>query len=153
MLQNGRTVQCLQGEQRKLKVEVKWHIVWVLRLATLSDNVYMCVCIKYIKCIYKCIWVYACVRAKSLQLCLTLCDPMDYSPSDSSVHSILQARILEWIVMTFFRGSSQPRDLLLWQADSLPLSHQGISYECICLQYIYNDKLSPTCMLTFLIVK
>ena len=35
-----------------------------------------------------------CVCAKSLQLCPTLCDPMDYSPSGSSIHQILQARIL-----------------------------------------------------------
>ena len=39
--------------------------------------------------------------AKSLQLCLTLCDPMDCSPPGSSVHGILQARILEWIAMPF----------------------------------------------------
>ena len=37
------------------------------------------------------------VRAKSLQLCSTLCDPMDCSPPGSSVHGILQARILEWL--------------------------------------------------------
>ena len=39
---------------------------------------------------------------------LTLCNPMDCSPSGSSVHGFLQARILEWVV--FSRGSSQPRD-------------------------------------------
>ena len=39
---------------------------------------------------------YVCMCIKSLQLCLTLCDPMDCSPSGSSVHGILQARILEW---------------------------------------------------------
>ena len=38
------------------------------------------------------------------QLCLTLCDPMDYT-----VHGILQARILEWVDFPFSRGSSQPR--------------------------------------------
>ena len=38
------------------------------------------------------------------------CDPMDCSPPDSSVHGILQARILEWIAISFSRGSSQPRD-------------------------------------------
>jgi len=47
---------------------------------------------------------------KSLQSCLTLCDPMDYSPPGSSVHGILQARILEWVAMPFSRRSSQPRD-------------------------------------------
>ena len=44
------------------------------------------------------------------QSCPTLCDPMDYSPPGSSVHGILQARILEWVAMPFSRGSSQPRD-------------------------------------------
>ena len=40
------------------------------------------------------------------QLHLTLCDPMDFSPSGSSVHGILRARILEWVVIPFSRESS-----------------------------------------------
>ena len=44
------------------------------------------------------------------QSCLTLCDPMDYSPPGSSVHGIFQARVLEWVAIFFSRGSSQPRD-------------------------------------------
>ena len=52
----------------------------------------------------------ACMNAKSLQSCLTLCDPMDCSPSGSSVHGILQARILEWVAISYSRGSSWPRD-------------------------------------------
>ena len=44
------------------------------------------------------------------QLCPTLCDPMDCSPPGSSIHGILQARILEWVAMLFSRGSSQPRN-------------------------------------------
>ena len=44
------------------------------------------------------------------QLCLTLCNPTDYSPPGSSVHGILQARILEWVAIPFFRGSSRPKD-------------------------------------------
>ena len=50
------------------------------------------------------------VCAKLLQSCPTLCEPMDYSPPGSSVHGILQARILEWAAMPSSRGSSQPRD-------------------------------------------
>ena len=50
------------------------------------------------------------VHAKSLQSCSTLCNPMDYSPPSSSVHGILQARILEWVALLSSRGSSQPRD-------------------------------------------
>ena len=49
-----------------------------------------------------------CVR--SLQSCPTLWDPMDCSLLASSVHGILQARILEWVAMPSSRGSSQPRD-------------------------------------------
>ena len=48
--------------------------------------------------------------AKSLQSCLTLCRPIDSSLPGSSVHGILQARILEWVVISFSRASSQPRD-------------------------------------------
>ena len=44
------------------------------------------------------------------QECLTLSDPMDYSPPGSSVLGILQARTLEWAAMPFPRGSSRPRD-------------------------------------------
>ena len=41
---------------------------------------------------------------------LTLCDPVDCSPPGSSVHGILQARRLEWVAISFSRGSSRPRD-------------------------------------------
>ena len=51
-----------------------------------------------------------CVCVLVAQLCLTLCDPMNYSPPGSSVHGIFQARILEWVAIPFSRGSSQPRD-------------------------------------------
>ena len=44
------------------------------------------------------------------QSCPTLCDPGDCSPPGSSVHGILQARILEWVAISFSRGSSGPRD-------------------------------------------
>ena len=52
----------------------------------------------------------ACVCAKSLQLCPTLCDPMDCSWPGSSVQGILQARRPEWVAMPSSRGSSWPRD-------------------------------------------
>ena len=42
------------------------------------------------------------------QSCLTLRDPVDCSPPGSSVHGILQARVLEWVAISFSRGSSQP---------------------------------------------
>ena len=51
-----------------------------------------------------------CLHAKSLQQCLTLCNPIDSSLPGSSVHGISQARILEWDAMLSSRESSQPRD-------------------------------------------
>ena len=54
---------------------------------------------------------FVCVCVWVAQSCLTLCDPRDYSPPGSSVHEILQARILEWVAISFSRESSQPRGL------------------------------------------
>ena len=55
--------------------------------------------------------LYYCMTLLCLvtQSCLTLCSPMGCSPPGSSVHGIFQARILEWVVISFFKGSSQPR--------------------------------------------
>ena len=50
------------------------------------------------------------VKLLVTQLCPRLCNPMDYSLPGSSVHGILQARILEWIAISFSGGSSWPRD-------------------------------------------
>ena len=50
--------------------------------------------------------LHAYLCAKSLQSCLTLFNPMDCSLQDSSVHGILQARILEWVAKPSSRGSS-----------------------------------------------
>ena len=62
-----------------------------------------------------------------VQLHLTLCDSMDYSPPGSSVHGILQARILEWVAMPFSRGSFQPKNQI------------HISYvSCIVRQVLYH---------------
>ena len=52
----------------------------------------------------------SCMRAKSFQSCLTLCDPIDCSTPGSSIHGIFQARILEWFAMPSSRESSQTRD-------------------------------------------
>ena len=60
-----------------------------------------------------CRWVFTstvATRVQLLQSCLTLCDPMDYSPPGSTVLGILQARILEWVATSSSRGSSWPRD-------------------------------------------
>ena len=70
-----------------------------------------------------------CVHAKSLQSCPTLRDSMDCSPPGSSVHGILQARILEWVAIPFSRGSSWPKDqkqvFCICRRILDRLSHQG----------------------------
>ena len=63
--------------------------------------------------------------AKLLQSCPTVCNHLGCSPPGSSVHGILQARVLEWVAVSFSRGSSLPRDgtqVSYWQLGSLPLA-------------------------------
>ena len=61
--------------------------------------------------------------------CPTLCNPMDCRPPGSSVQGILQARILEWVAISFSRGSSPPRDRtsVSYIADSLPPGKPSLS--------------------------
>ena len=78
------------------------------------------------------------------QSCPTLCFPMDCSPPGSSIHEIFQARILEWVTMSFSRASSQPRDqtlVLLHRGQTLyHLSHQGSPN----INMLYNLKVLVT---------
>ena len=80
------------------------------------------------------LWIYhKYVCARSFQSYLTLCDSMDYSPLGSSVHGILQARILEWVAMPSSKVSSPLRNrtrvssFLHWQAGFLPPAPPGKS--------------------------
>ena len=50
------------------------------------------------------------VKSEVTQSCPTLCDPMDCSPPGPSIHGIFQATVLEWVAISFSRGSSQPRN-------------------------------------------
>ena len=62
------------------------------------------------------------------QACPTLCSPMKYSLQGSSVHGILQARILEWIAIPFSKGFSWPRDrtrVSMLQVNFLPTESPG----------------------------
>ena len=67
---------------------------------------YMCVCL----CVCVCVCVCDCGLHLTMCLCPTLFDLIDCSPSVSSVHGISQARVLEWIAISSFKGSSRPRD-------------------------------------------
>ena len=74
------------------------------------------------------LWIL-CILAKLFHSCPTFCNPMDYSPPGSSVHGILQARILEWVATLFSRGSSQPRD---W--------NQLSCFSCIGRWILYHQR-------------
>ena len=80
-------------------------------------------------------YTLSCVCAQSPQLCLTLCNPMDCSPPGSSVHGILQARILGWVAMPFSRGIFLTQGLnlhllcfLQCRQNFYPLSYMGRPY-------------------------
>ena len=94
----------------------------------------------------------ACVYAKLLQSCLTLCDPIDCSLPGFSVHGILQVRILEWVAILSSRAPSwpgiEPASLALspaWQANSLLLSHQGSPSTCAFLYIIQHWQRPKGC--------
>ena len=70
---------------------------------------------------------FVCVCVKLLQSCPSLCDPMDCSPPGSSVHGILQARILEWVAISPSGGSSRLRD---WTHISRLQHGMWILYHC-----------------------
>ena len=75
--------------------------------------------------------IQGCVHvAKSLQLCPTLCDPMDCHPPGSSVHGILQTRILEWVplhqgIFPIHGSNRRLLCLLHWEVGSLPRAPLG----------------------------
>ena len=102
---------------------------------------YMCVCVHARVC------VCTCMHAKLLQFCLTLCDPMDCSLPGSSLHRILQVRILEWVSML------PPRDLTHPGIDPVSLTSPVLAgrffttrspgkpiYMCVCV-CAYNGIL------------
>ena len=86
-----------------------------------------------------CHFLLQCMKGKResevAQLCPTLCDPMDCSPPGSSIHGIFQARVLEWVAISFSRGSSQPRGPAL-QGDALPSGPPGQTH---------RKEPGPTC--------
>ena len=88
-------------------------------------------------------------------LCLTFCDPMDRSPSDSSVHEIFTARILEWVLISYSRGifltqGSLPHHLCLlhWQAGSWPLA--PLQMKVIMKHIFQSHKKIQKCLITSL---
>ena len=88
--------------------------------------------------VYLYVYLYAWVLA---QLCASLWDPKDCSPQVSSVHGIFQTRVLEWVAISFFRGSSPPRDQPCVSCVSCigrQILYRSATWEDICnYTYIY----------------
>ena len=83
------------------------------------------------------------------QLCPTLCDPVDCSPPGSSIHGTLQARILEWVAISFSRVSSRPGDQTLVSrivGRLYQLSHQESQNNHILLFHFVYLLLVNTCV-------
>ena len=74
------------------------------------------------------LWIMKESESDVTQSCPTFCNPLDYSSPCSSVHGIFQARVLEWVAISFSRGASRPRDRPrspALQADTLPSEPPG----------------------------
>ena len=88
------------------------------------------------------------------QSCSTLCNPIDCSPPGSSIQRIFQARIVEWVAISYSRESSRPRDwiciscFLDWQMDSLPLEPTEKPL-CLRLFMITMEKLVTKTIQTY----
>ena len=83
--------------------------------------------------------------AKLLQFCLTLCNPIDCSPLGSSVHGILQARILEWVAMPSSRGSSQPRGWTCGFLHVPALAGRFFTTRFLYLSHLESPRHRSTC--------
>ena len=103
------TMSCGVKEARSKRIHTMWlHLreaqKWVKEIHTMTsqDNgYYIVITSREMGDLY--VSVYVCI-------CVWLCNPMDFGPPGSSVHGILQTRILEQVAMPSSRGSSQPRD-------------------------------------------
>ena len=85
-----------------------------------------------------------CVYVLVPQSCLTLCDSMNSSLPSSSVHGILQARILEWVAIPFSRGSSWPADwtqVSCIACDSLLSEPPGKPLKVLCWLKNWQEKI------------
>ena len=128
---------------------------WILFLAEVGHTAVLY--LQYFPCQLHLKKLCVCVCFKSLQSCPTLCNPVDGSSPGSSVYGILQARILEWVVMPSFRGSSWPWNrtsisqcllhwgqiLYRWTTWEVYDRHKLFYHQTIPLLDIYPSNLLP----------
>ena len=83
--------------------------------------------------------------------CSTLCDSMDCSPPGSSAHGIFQARILEWVAISFFRGSSQPRNQTCIRWTSRSILYHWATWEALKRGYNLLNLIRSTGPVTIIL--
>ena len=97
-----------------------------------------CLCLRILSLIFSCMCA---------QSCPSLCNPMDYSPPGSSVHGIFQARILEWVAISFSGDLPNPGikhiSHIGWQVLYIP-SHRRSSTNIVKLIILLQDKMSDS---------
>ena len=98
-------------------------------------------------------------KSEATQSCLTLCDPMDCSLPGSFIHGIFQARVLEWVAISFSRGSSWPRDwtqvsliesrcFTVWATREVPHSVLYCAHLCMKCSLVISNFLKEICNLS-----
>ena len=116
-----------------------WYFVYVWRYI----YIYVCVCVNLENSSSVCVWESGSVSCSVVSD--SFATPMDSSLPGFSVHGISQARVLEWVAILFSRGSSQAREQThvscIGRWILLPLSHQGRSCVCLCIQSIGSRRV------------
>ena len=104
-------ISCVYLNMQSLGLTLKGYLIFVLKFSPQSwavgDSVLLGHILTSLTLYYLWHLSHCCLVTKSYPI---FCDPMDYSPPGFPVHGIFQARILEWVAISFSRGTSQPRD-------------------------------------------
>ena len=129
-----------------------WEITWLLSFQNIDSTVpscngifcfssYLWTFVLHLLCDFLYFWV-----SEAAQSCLTLCDPVDCSPPGSSVHGILQARILEWVAISWGLSELSSRSPVFLYSFSLGNwwhSHSFWYYHCAIWSKSWSAPLSP----------
>ena len=122
-----RTAAC----QASLSITNSWSLLKLMSIELVMPSNHLILCCPLLL-LPSILWKWS--EIEVAQSCPTLCDPMDCSLPGSSVHGIFQAIVLEWIAISFSRGSSWPRDgtwvshildrrFTVWATRELPQSY------------------------------
>jgi len=119
-------------------------LINIFIMTSAIQHISKCVLNVYWIFVYKCVCVCVCVLS-----CLTVCSPIDCSPPGFSVHGIFQARILEYVAISYSWGSSRPRDWIHITYISC-IGRQMLYHECHLGSHIYgfpgcSDGKESTC--------